>query len=207
MRRVGIALSITALLAVAACSSSTSTSSTPETDPTFGPSVPASSAAATSASPAPAFTAAASTAPAGAADLPGVPAVTGATDLTKQPGVAKGTGPAPTLLVTRDLIVGTGAEVKATSTVGIRYVGTLYTDGTVFDTSWTQPAASGAPAGTATFPLSGVVPGFGQGLVGMKIGGRRELVIPPALGYGAQGSGPIPANSTIVFVVDMLATT
>ena len=54
------------------------------------------------------------------------------------------------------------------------------------------------------FPLSGVVPGFAQGIVGMKIGGRREIVIPPSLGYGAQGSGPIGPNETLVFVVDLV---
>jgi peptidylprolyl isomerase len=151
------------------------------------------------------FTAPASTAAAGSTALPGVPAVSGATDLTRQPTIAKGTGPAPTKLVTRDLVVGTGTAIDASATVGIRYVGTLYSNGTVFDTSWTQPATSAAPAGTAAFPLSGVVPGFGQGLVGMKIGGRREVVIPPALGYGGQATGSIPPNSTIVFVVDMLA--
>jgi peptidylprolyl isomerase len=65
-----------------------------------------------------------------------------------------------------------------------------------------MPWKSGQPA---PFPLNGVVPGFAQGIVGMKVGGRREIVIPPALGYGSTGSPPAVApNETLVFVVDLV---
>lgn len=72
-----------------------------------------------------------------------------------------------------------------------------WSTGKVVESSWTsQPA---------TFPLSGVIPGWQQGIPGMKVGGRRLLVIPAALGYGATGSGPIGPNETLIFVVDVLA--
>jgi peptidylprolyl isomerase len=83
--------------------------------------------------------------------------------------------------------------------VTIRYTGALYSTGQVFDAS---PWTNNEPA---VFPLNQVVPGFAQGIDGMKVGGRRELVIPPAMGYGSRAQGPIPANSTLVFVVDLLA--
>jgi peptidylprolyl isomerase len=128
------------------------------------------------------------------------PAVAGATDLTKEPTISAGAQPAPTTLQTRDLVVGTGATAAATSTVTIHYVGANYADGKDFDASWTDP---GGP--TATFSLTNTVHGFAQGIAGMKVGGRREIVIPPSLGYGAQANGPISANETLVFVVDLLA--
>ncbi len=129
-----------------------------------------------------------------------VPAVTGATDLTKEPGVAAGSGPAPTALTGKDLVIGSGAAATPASTVKVQYVGALFDTGKVFDASWTDGN------GPATFPLSGVIPGFKDAIAGMKIGGRREVVIPPALGYGASGQPPtIPANATLVFVIDLLA--
>ena len=73
-----------------------------------------------------------------------------------------------------------------------------YYDGKVFDDS---PWKTGQPA---SFALTGVIPGFAQGILGMHIGGRRELVIPPALGYGPAGSGPVGANETLVFVIDLV---
>ncbi len=114
--------------------------------------------------------------------------------------IAAGTE-APTGLVVRDLVVGTGTTVDSTATVKLKYVGALFTNGTVFDASWGKGAGD-----SASFALSGVIPGFAQGLVGMKVGGRREIVIPPALGYGASATGSIPANSTLVFVCDMVST-
>jgi FKBP-type peptidyl-prolyl cis-trans isomerase len=127
------------------------------------------------------------------------PAVSGATDLKTEPVVGPGTTPAPTSLETKDLVVGTGTVAKATDTVNVQYVGTNYTNGKDFDSSWSR----GQPS---TFPLNGVVPGFAQGIVGMKVGGRREIVIPPALGYGATGqAGVIAPHETLVFVVDLIA--
>ncbi|MGH9125255.1 MAG: FKBP-type peptidyl-prolyl cis-trans isomerase [Acidimicrobiales bacterium] len=128
-----------------------------------------------------------------------VPAVTGGTDLTKEPKVAAGTGTVPTTLTGQDLVTGTGAMPSASSTVKVQYVGVLYATGMVFDASWTDQ-------GPASFPLSGVVPGFRDAILGMKVGGRREVVIPPDLGYGAAGSPPvIPPNATLVFVIDLLS--
>ena len=141
-----------------------------------------------------------SAAPMGSSALPGVPAVTAnATDFDKEPKLAKGTGSAPTELVIRDLIVGNGGVAVPTDSVQVRYEGALFTDGSVFDASWKYGKD---PTG---FALSGVVPGFAQGIVGMKVGGRREIVIPAPLGYAEQAQEGIPANSTLVFVVDLVS--
>jgi FKBP-type peptidyl-prolyl cis-trans isomerase len=98
-----------------------------------------------------------------------------------------------------DQKVGTGAVAEAGDQVTVSYVGML-TDGTVFDAS-----ANHAP-GSFTFTLGAgqVIKGWDEGVVGMKVGGERELVIPASLGYGAQAVGPIPANSTLVFQVQLL---
>lgn len=127
------------------------------------------------------------------------PAVANATDLSVEPLPAAGTPPPPTSLVTKDLVVGTGKTASLTDTVLVQYVGANYATGKVFDSSWQyhQPVS---------FPLSGVVPGFAKGIVGMKVGGRREIVIPSALGYGKAGRPPsITPNENLVFVVDLKA--
>ncbi len=121
--------------------------------------------------------------------------------LSKEPTVTPPSGPAPTKLVTKELIVGTGPEAKAGDSVTVNYVGVLYKGGKVFDASWKR---------NETFPFvlgkSQVIPGWEQGIVGMKVGGRRELIIPAELAYGAKGSPPtIPPNSALIFVVDLLA--
>ena len=121
--------------------------------------------------------------------------------LSKEPTVTPPSGPAPTKLVTKELIVGTGPEAKAGDSVTVNYVGVLYKGGKVFDASWKR---------NETFPFvlgkSQVIPGWEQGIVGMKVGGRRELIIPSDLAYGAKGSPPtIPPNSALIFVVDLLA--
>lgn len=126
-----------------------------------------------------------------------VPAVSGAGDLTKEPVIAVGTPPPPTAPTGKDLVVGTGTVAGPNATVQIQYVGALFDTGKVFDASWTDN-------GPATFPLSGVIPGFKDAIVGMAVGGRREVVIPPADGYGATGNGPVPPNATLVFVIDLL---
>lgn len=138
-----------------------------------------------------------STAPAAASGA--APAVANATDLKTEPKPAAGSSPAPTTLVMKDLVTGSGPAAVTSSTVNVQYVGTNYTDGKVFDASWEH---GGQPI---SFALSGVIPGFAQGIVGMKVGGRRELVIPPALGYGPQGSPPaVGPNETLVFVIDLV---
>jgi peptidylprolyl isomerase len=128
--------------------------------------------------------------------------VEGATDLTGKPVVsAKNTKPA-TKLAVKDLVVGKGQAATPTSCVTIQYDGVLFTNGKEFDSSWSRGE-------TAQFPLTGVVPGFTQGIGGttgvapMKAGGRRIIIVPAALGYGSQAQGSIPANSTLVFVVDL----
>ncbi|GAC1529361.1 MAG: hypothetical protein NVS3B12_02550 [Acidimicrobiales bacterium] len=126
------------------------------------------------------------------------PEVANATDLKVAPVPGPGAPPAPTELVMKDLVVGSGTAAVPTSTVSVQYVGTNYVDAKTFDSSW----KGGAPV---DFPLSGVIPGFAQGIAGMKVGGRRELVIPPALGYGTRGSPPAVApNETLVFVIDLV---
>jgi len=125
----------------------------------------------------------------------GLPAVTG--DAGAAPTIAAPTGTPPTTLQTQDVIVGTGAEVVATSTLTVHYTLMAWSTGKVIESSWT----GGQPA---TFPLANVIAGWQQGLPGAKVGGRRLLVIPADLGYGPNGSGPIGPNETLIFVVDII---
>jgi peptidylprolyl isomerase len=118
--------------------------------------------------------------------------------LKTKPKVSIPSGPAPKKLVVKDLIKGTGPVAKPSSTVSVQYVGELYKGGKQFDASWND--GSGQPV---SLPLSGVIKGWQQGIAGMKVGGRRELIIPPSLGYGSTAQKKIPANSTLVFVVDL----
>ena len=117
------------------------------------------------------------------------------------PTVQVPTGPAPTQLQVKDLKTGTGAEAKAGDQVSVQYIGVLYDNGSKFDSSYDH----GQPF---SFKLGGgqVIPGWDQGVAGMKVGGRRELIIPPDLAYGAQGQPPtIPPNATLVFVIDLVS--
>lgn len=102
----------------------------------------------------------------------------------------------PTTLQTQDLVIGSGKEVQATSTLTVNYSLVTWSDERSIESSF-----SSAPA---TFPLSGVIMGWQQGLIGVREGGRRLLVIPPDLGYGNQQAGPIGPNETLVFVVDVI---
>ena len=122
--------------------------------------------------------------------------------LSKAPAVTPPTGAAPSKLVTNDLIVGTGPEAKAGKSVTVNYVGVLFHGGKQFDASWKRNEPF-----TFTLGQGQVIKGWDQGVPGMKVGGRRELVIPAALAYGAKGSPPaIPANAPLVFVIDLLGT-
>ena len=112
------------------------------------------------------------------------------------PTVSAPTGAAPTELTTKDIIVGTGAEVLPTSTLTVHYVLMTWSDGKLIESSW-----SGEPA---TFPLAQVVEGWQKGLPGAKEGGRRLLVIPPDMGYGPSGAGPIKPYETLIFAVDII---
>ena len=113
-----------------------------------------------------------------------------------EPTVGKPVGDAPTSLVIKDIIVGSGDEVVATSTLTVHYQLISWKSGEILQSSWKS-----API---DFPLNGVIAGWQQGMPGMKVGGRRLLVIPPDLAYGASGSGPIGPNETLAFVVDLV---
>lgn len=116
-----------------------------------------------------------------------------------EPKVEKVDGPVTELKVTDD-VVGTGKEAKAGDTVIAQYVGAVASTGEVFQSSWQMD-------GAVQFPLDQVIPGWSKGIPGMKEGGRRTLVIPAAMAYGANpppGSG-IPANADLVFVVDLVS--
>ena len=126
----------------------------------------------------------------------GLPVVTG--NAGEAPTITPPTGAAPTTLQTQDLIVGTGTEVLPTSTLTVHYTLMTWSNGSLVESSWN----GGQPA---TFPLSGVIAGWQEGLPGAKAGGRRLLVIPADKGYGPNGSGPIGPNETLIFVVDIIA--
>jgi len=118
-----------------------------------------------------------------------------------KPEVTVPKGAPPKKLVTKDLEVGTGATAKAGDEVTVHYVGVGYDTKQQFDASWDR----GEPI---TFPLGAgrVIAGWDQGVAGMKVGGRRELVIPSELGYGAAGYPPaIGQNEALIFVVDLEA--
>jgi peptidylprolyl isomerase len=122
--------------------------------------------------------------------------------LSKEPKVTPPSGAAPAKLESKDLIAGTGAEAKAGQTVSVNYVGVLFKGGKEFDASWKRNEPFSFALGKGS-----VIPGWDQGVAGMKVGGRRELVIPSALAYGAKGSPPsIPPNAPLVFVIDLLGT-
>jgi peptidylprolyl isomerase len=109
-------------------------------------------------------------------------------------------GPAPTDLEITDLTVGSGEEAKPGQTVDVHYVGVAYSTGEEFDASWNRGEVF-------SFPLGGgkVITGWDQGVAGMKVGGRRKLVIPPRLGYGDRGAGgAIKPGETLIFVVDLV---
>jgi peptidylprolyl isomerase len=109
--------------------------------------------------------------------------------------------PPPADLAIDDLVVGEGDEAVAGATVDVHYVGVSWSSGRQFDASWDRgaPFSFGLGAGQ-------VIQGWDRGVAGMRVGGRRRLTIPPALGYGARGAGgAIGPNETLVFVVDLLA--
>jgi peptidylprolyl isomerase len=131
--------------------------------------------------------------------------VAGATSMSDKPKVTVTSSSQPSTLQVKDLVTGTGQAPTSGSSVTVQYVGVLYANGKQFDASWDH-------GGATSFPLNGVVPGFSQGIAGgqgiapMKVGGRRLMILPAALGYGASGTpdGSIPPNAPIVFVVDLV---
>jgi peptidylprolyl isomerase len=113
------------------------------------------------------------------------------------PTITAPSGEAPTELIAQDVIVGTGATVLATSTLTVHYTLMQWSDGAILESSW----SGGSPA---TFPLANVITGWQQGLVDAKVGTRRLLVIPPALGYGPMAGHPLE-KETLIFAVDIIA--
>jgi peptidylprolyl isomerase len=117
-----------------------------------------------------------------------------------KPKIAKPTGVPPKKLVVEDLIQGKGPAAKAGDQIRVNYVGVSFKSGEEFDSSF----KTGRPFELA-LGAGMVIPGWDRGLVGMKVGGRRRLTIPPDLAYGEQGSPPaIGPNETLVFVIDLL---
>ena len=166
------------ILGLAGCSSSTSSSST--TQPPSAPvtSIPPATTVVTApvADPSPAGT------------------------IGTKPTVTVPTGPAPTQLEVKDLITGSGPSAASGDKVTVQYVGVSYSTGAQFDASWDR---------SQPFPFvlgqGSVIPGWDAGIVGMQVGGRRELIIPPALAYGPSGRPPvIAANETLIFIVDLV---
>jgi peptidylprolyl isomerase len=128
------------------------------------------------------------------------PGSAGGATATK-PVVNVPSGPPPTTLQIKDLIVGSGAEAAAGQNVSVQYVGVAYSTKQQFDASWDRGQAFPFTLGAGQ-----VIKGWDQGVVGMKVGGRRQLIIPPDLAYGAQGYPPtIKGNETLVFVIDLVS--
>jgi peptidylprolyl isomerase len=116
----------------------------------------------------------------------------------KKPKIVTPQGDPPTQLVIKDIVKGTGPKAKPGDTLTMQYVGNSWSTGEQFDASWDRGQAFPFQLGAGM-----VIPGWDQGMVGMRKGGRRLLIIPPDMGYGPQGSGPIGPNETLVFAVDL----
>ena len=122
-------------------------------------------------------------------------------DTSTKPVIPKPTGTPPRKLAKEDIVKGRGPGAKPGDTVVVHYVGMNFSNGMEFDASWDagQPFPVELGAGS-------VIPGWEQGLVGIRAGGRRKLTIPPELGYGPDGYPPdIPPNETLVFVIDAIS--
>ena len=182
MRTTTAALLAVAALGVGACGD--------DDDPAVDNSVPPAAAA-----PAPEPTTTATTAEP-AADT--IQKLEISTDLKTKPTIAKPAGDPPTKLYSRDIVKGKGKKAASGDSVSVQYVGVSYSNGEQFDASWDR----GDPF---QFQLGAqmVIAGWDQGVAGMRVGGRRMLVIPPDLGYGATGQGSIAPNETLIFVIDL----
>ena len=130
------------------------------------------------------------------------PRVENPTDLSSKPIIVKPSGDPPTSLIKKDLVEGEGPTLKKGRLASVQYVGMSWSTGEEFDSSWSRGAQP------FQFPVGQgqVIEGWDAGLVGMKVGGRRMLVIPPEQGYGPTGTpdGSIAPNETLVFVVDLV---
>jgi peptidylprolyl isomerase len=120
--------------------------------------------------------------------------------MTEKPEIDFVDGPPPTELVITDITIGDGTEATAGSQVQVHYVGVTHSTGEEFDASYNRGAPLDFPLGAGR-----VIQGWDQGVQGMKVGGRRQLVIPPHLGYGDRGAGGvIKPGETLIFVVDLV---
>jgi len=118
----------------------------------------------------------------------------------QRPDVDPPTGPPPADLMIEDLQTGDGAEAVSGQTVAVHYVGIAHSTGEEFDASWNRSTPFRFPLGAGR-----VIDGWDRGVAGMKVGGRRRLVVPPHLGYGDRGAGAaIKPGETLIFVVDLL---
>ncbi|HEY5221943.1 MAG TPA: FKBP-type peptidyl-prolyl cis-trans isomerase [Microbacteriaceae bacterium] len=119
-------------------------------------------------------------------------------DLNSKPDIDAPEGPASGLLEIDDIVVGDGGEAVPGGMVTVHYVGVEYDSGEEFDASWDR----GAPS---TFPLVGLIDGWREGIPGMKVGGRRKLVVPSRLAYGETTAKGHPLQGkTLIFVIDLL---
>lgn len=120
--------------------------------------------------------------------------------MTDKPEVDFPEGPPPADLEVIDLVEGSGAEVTAGDTAVVHYVGVAFSSGEEFDASWNRGQTFSFPVGAGN-----VIAGWDRGVAGMKVGGRRRLVIPPQLAYGDRGAGSaIGPGETLIFVVDLV---
>ena len=114
-----------------------------------------------------------------------------------KPEIEAPQGPAPVALEIVDIVEGDGVEATPGATVDVHYLGVDYDSGEEFDSSWGRGQS-------IQFPLRGLIQGWQDGIPGMKVGGRRQLTIPPELAYGAAGSGHPLGGRTLIFVIDLL---
>ena len=120
--------------------------------------------------------------------------------MSEKPEVDFPEGAPPADLTIEDLTVGDGEEAAPGRTAVVHYVGVAFSTGEEFDASWNRGEAFDFPLGAGA-----VIAGWDRGVVGMKVGGRRRLVIPPELAYGDRGAGAVIApGETLIFVVDLL---
>lgn len=117
--------------------------------------------------------------------------------MTTKPEIEFPDGPAPSELAITDVVVGDGSVAKPGDTVEVHYVGVEYDTGEEFDSSWDRDES-------IAFPLRGLIQGWQDGIPGMRVGGRRQLVIPPESAYGPAGAGHRLSGKTLIFVIDLL---
>ncbi len=126
-----------------------------------------------------------------------------ATDLSLAPVLHRPTGPKPCRLEVLDVIVGSDEQAKQTDDVQVRFSVYNFADGKTLQSTWTDAHSSvviNVPLHTGQ-----AIAAFEKGVPGMKVGGRRQLLVPPEDAYGASSAGPIPANATLIFVIDLIS--